>query len=323
MLYGANYIDLVIVGVILFFVVEGIRFGFFVILADLLAFLGSLVFALRFYKNLSAFIEPRFNLTNSTSKAVSFLAISIVAEYLVGLAANIVISKIPRSLQRSYISRVLSIIPAVFQGLVFVAIVSTLVLAFPTSPLVKDDIVRSKLGGIVVAKTQGFEVRVNEVFGGVIEDAINYLTIEPGSNKRLDLNVKIGDLSVDLQAESEMFSKVNEERTKVEVGKLRLNDALTKIARERATDMWSRKYFGHVTPDGKDVADYLDQNKIGYQVVGENIALAPTISIAHTGLMNSQGHRENILNPDYSDVGIGVIDNGVYGKMFVQVFVQK
>jgi uncharacterized protein YkwD len=50
------------------------------------------------------------------------------------------------------------------------------------------------------------------------------------------------------------------------------------------------------------------------------LALAPTLATAHTGLMNSEGHRANILEPKFKRVGIGVIDNGVYGKMFVQVF---
>jgi len=44
------------------------------------------------------------------------------------------------------------------------------------------------------------------------------------------------------------------------------------------------------------------------------------VSTAHVGLMNSEGHRENILDPKLNKIGIGVIDNGVYGKMFVQVF---
>ena len=59
---------------------------------------------------------------------------------------------------------------------------------------------------------------------------------------------------------------------------------------------------------------------IEYSLAGENLALAPTVETAHKGLMNSKGHRENILDEDYRQMGIGVIDNGVYGKMFVQVF---
>jgi len=59
---------------------------------------------------------------------------------------------------------------------------------------------------------------------------------------------------------------------------------------------------------------------ITFNVVGENLALSPTLLIAHTGLMNSEGHRKNILDPAFHHLGIGVIDNGIYGKIFVQIF---
>ncbi|MCM2675074.1 CAP domain-containing protein [Alkalicoccobacillus plakortidis] len=45
-----------------------------------------------------------------------------------------------------------------------------------------------------------------------------------------------------------------------------------------------------------------------------------TVEAAHQALMNSQGHRENILKADYTNVGIGIVDGGPYGKMFVQMF---
>ncbi|KKR88441.1 MAG: SCP-like protein extracellular [Candidatus Gottesmanbacteria bacterium GW2011_GWA2_41_12] len=59
---------------------------------------------------------------------------------------------------------------------------------------------------------------------------------------------------------------------------------------------------------------------IFYTEAGENLAFAPNVNIAHAGLMNSPGHRANILSPDFGKVGIGVIDGGIYGEMFVQKF---
>jgi uncharacterized protein YkwD len=55
-------------------------------------------------------------------------------------------------------------------------------------------------------------------------------------------------------------------------------------------------------------------------VIGENLAYAPNLELAHTGLMNSEGHRANILSPDFNKVGIGIEDGGVYGLMVTQVF---
>ncbi len=62
---------------------------------------------------------------------------------------------------------------------------------------------------------------------------------------------------------------------------------------------------------------------ISYRAAGENLAGAPTVERAHTSLMNSSGHRANILNPRYTHVGIGIVDGGPYGKMFTQMFIQK
>jgi uncharacterized protein YkwD len=95
---------------------------------------------------------------------------------------------------------------------------------------------------------------------------------------------------------------------------------MTNVAREHAKDMWKRKYFGHISPEGKDVGDRLYEKNITYFIAGENLALAPTVSTAHQGLMNSPGHRANILDPQFNQVAVGVIDNGVYGKIFVQIF---
>ena len=64
----------------------------------------------------------------------------------------------------------------------------------------------------------------------------------------------------------------------------------------------------------------MSKRKIKFISAGENLAYAPTVEIAHQGLMNSPGHRENILRPSFGRVGIGVIDGGVYGKMFTQDF---
>jgi uncharacterized protein YkwD len=53
---------------------------------------------------------------------------------------------------------------------------------------------------------------------------------------------------------------------------------------------------------------------------GENLALAQTLSIAHTGLMHSPGHRANLLHRSFHRVGIGIIEGGVHGLMISQEF---
>ena len=95
---------------------------------------------------------------------------------------------------------------------------------------------------------------------------------------------------------------------------------LLRLARAHSRDMFIRGYFAHVNPDGEDPFDRMNEAGIIYQVAGENLALAPNVDLAHDGLMNSPGHRANILTAEFGLVGIGCIDGGSYGKMFSQEF---
>lgn len=62
------------------------------------------------------------------------------------------------------------------------------------------------------------------------------------------------------------------------------------------------------------------ESEVRFRTAGENLALAPSVPIAHTGLMNSPGHRANILQSGFGRVGIGILDGGKRGLMVTQNF---
>lgn len=315
-----NYIDLIIIATLIYFALEAFRHGFWVILSDFLAFLGSLILSLRFYGPVSEFLKLNFSLNLSVSKAIGFLIAAIVFEAILGFMFAYLIHKLPEKIKKHKINNFLGVIPGIGEGIILVAALLILVIALPIKPQVKNDITESKIGSVILAKTTTFEKAINEVFGGVINDSLTYFTVNPSSGDTVPLEVDSFNLNVDEKAESEMFAKVNEERRKLAIAELVWEPSIVPVARAHARDMWERKYFAHVSPDGKDVGDRLQASKVNYTFAGENLALAPTTVTAHRGLMNSEGHRENILDPRFKKVGIGVIDNGVYGKMYVQVF---
>jgi uncharacterized protein YkwD len=84
--------------------------------------------------------------------------------------------------------------------------------------------------------------------------------------------------------------------------------------------MFERGYFSHNTPEGKDPFHRMREAKVMFRTAGENLALSPTVQIAHTGLMNSPGHRANILSPAFGRVGIGIMNGGRRGLMVSQEF---
>jgi len=99
-----------------------------------------------------------------------------------------------------------------------------------------------------------------------------------------------------------------------------MDPELRLLARAYADEMFRRGFFAHDTPEGVDPFERMRDANIRFGLAGENLALAPTLDVAHNGLMNSPGHRANILKDGFRRVGIGVMDGGIYGKMFVQEF---
>jgi uncharacterized protein YkwD len=69
-----------------------------------------------------------------------------------------------------------------------------------------------------------------------------------------------------------------------------------------------------------DPFDRMREANVRFVTAGENLALVPTVQVAHRGLMNSPGHRANILYPQFARVGIGIMDGGIRGLMISQEF---
>lgn len=121
-------------------------------------------------------------------------------------------------------------------------------------------------------------------------------------------------------AEQQMFNLVNQERANAGLPPLQIDYPLVRIARMKSQDMVDNHYFGHNSPTYGSPFDMMKSAGITYSYAGENIAGAPSVQSAHTSLMNSPGHRANILNPNYTRIGIGIVTGGPYGMMFTQEF---
>jgi len=118
-----------------------------------------------------------------------------------------------------------------------------------------------------------------------------------------------------------MIKLVNQERAGQGIKPLTLDSKLVDLARSYGKETLENGLFSHVSSvDGTTPSDRADRAGISYSVFGENLAFAPDVYVAHQGLMNSEGHRKNILSVDFARVGIGVISGGIYGEIFVQEF---
>lgn len=118
-----------------------------------------------------------------------------------------------------------------------------------------------------------------------------------------------------------MLDLVNQERQKAGLKPLVADSRLVHLARLKSRDMVDKGYFSHNSPTYGSPFDMMKNAGVQYRYAGENIAGANTVARAHAALMNSSGHRANILNPNFTRIGIGVVSGGPYGKMFTQMFI--
>jgi uncharacterized protein YkwD len=114
-----------------------------------------------------------------------------------------------------------------------------------------------------------------------------------------------------------IVDRTNAERQKKGAAILSHNATLDKSATAKLEDMFSKQYFEHVSPAGTSVSDVVSKAGYNYIVVGENLALGNFGGDANvmTAWMNSPGHRANILDARYQEIGIAV-GRGMYeGKL--------
>jgi uncharacterized protein YkwD len=108
-------------------------------------------------------------------------------------------------------------------------------------------------------------------------------------------------------AEAAVFAIVNQERAKAHCNPLTVDSRLTTAARRHSADMAARGYFDHATPDGVSFATRITNAGYRWSTAGENIAKGqPTAASVMKAWMNSPGHRANILNCSYRNIGIGL-----------------
>jgi uncharacterized protein YkwD len=134
-------------------------------------------------------------------------------------------------------------------------------------------------------------------------------------------------------AKGAMLALINAERAQAGVGPLHIDATLNAIAQARSRDMIARHYFSHHMPGGGMVFDILDRDHVSYEMAGENIALnnyidfypmGRTVRQTNTDLMNSPDHRANLLEPKYTEIGLGMAFEQSSGKLIVtEVFVQR
>ncbi|RBP08053.1 CAP domain-containing protein [Rossellomorea aquimaris] len=121
--------------------------------------------------------------------------------------------------------------------------------------------------------------------------------------------------------EFQLFDLTNATRVEKGFNALSWDDQVRDTARKHSLDMAEQNYFSHTNLEGESPFDRMEEDQVAFRTAGENLAYGQLSSIfAHEGLMNSKGHRENILQPHYEHLGVGVAFNGKAQPYFTENF---
>jgi uncharacterized protein YkwD len=323
---SVNFLDIIIALIIVFYIHEGYSLGFTLAFLDLLSFIISFIAALKFYALTASVFMILFGMPIGIANALTFFIIAVISEIILSILTRRFTRHLPQ-LPRGRIAKIfqamnhwLGIIPGLLSAFIVLSFLLSIIVTFPSSPPIKQAVTNSVIGIKLLENTSFFESHLNDIFGGALNETLNFLTIEPKSTETVKLHFTLTDGITDGKAEQEMFQLVNKERMNQGLDPLSFDTQLSDVARKHSNDMLVRGYFSHYTPEGKSPFERMDAANIAYEYAGENLALAPSTSLAMQGLMNSPGHRANILSPNFHKIGIGTIDGGIYGKMYSQEF---
>jgi uncharacterized protein YkwD len=314
-----NWVDIIIVLVILLAVWGGWHRGFILGSLDLLTWTGSLILGYIFYPYTAKGLERMFQL-GVWLLPLAFILTALVARVLIGFITRLIARAIPEQVNHGGFNKFLGLIPGAINGWVYAVILSALLLALPLKDSVTNETRNSKLAARLALQSEWANKKLAPVFDEAVRQTMNSLTVNPQSKEKIPLAFTYDHPEARPALEAKMLEFVNEERAKEGLKPLKADPELTQVARAHSKDMFARGYFAHESPDGRNPFDRMKAANVNFLTAGENLALAQTLEIAHNNLMNSPGHRANIMSPAFGRVGIGVMDGGFYGLMISQEF---
>ncbi len=287
-----------------------------------MSWLLSLVIAFAFLGPVAKWVVDLTGIAAPAGRAVAFVAVLLVVEGAFALVGRVVVWPLVQVVHATGAGRIadraLGVFPSILRALLVTSIGLAALVVLPVGSDVRNAIDGSRLGRALVSGVASAQPYLGQLLG-TDTGSLFVTKIDEDQRQQLDLPADL-QIEPDPQAEEQMLALVNEERVNVGLAPLALDPRLVPVARQHSEEMFRLRYFGHQSPVSGSPFDRLDAAGIRYTRAGENLAYAQSVAVAHRGLMASQGHRENILRPEFTRIGIGVMSAGPYGRMFTQMF---
>jgi uncharacterized protein YkwD len=311
-----DIIDIILIVTVVLFVWLGYKRGFVNSFFQLVQWAGAFAVAVLLYTHIAQLVDKYFSVSEEWQKPLSFLLLFITTVLVLSMLFMLLKKKLAPETQFSYVNKIAGLIPGFLTGTVVAVLLAKVfvVSVWYTEP--------GKAGNsILVASindaTGWVDANMEAVFNTTGQSRVSG-SFETAYSASEEFKSETFTARPDL--ELLMLRMVNAEREKTGLQILVPDDKLQLAAQQHAADMFGRGYFSHNTPEGINPFERMRKMGIKYAYAGENLAHSFNLDEAHSGLMNSPGHRANILNKKFGKVGISILDSDINGLMLVQEF---
>ena len=324
-LRNIEYIELFVYIFIVFFVINGWKKGFFLQFFYLMVLLISISLSFRYSDQVGSYISSWFNSNIQLSEifggVLIFITVLTVSSFFQNFLAN-------NQKQRDVGNKLLGGFVSLLVSNLILTLIFTITSIFSVPQFFEDTIENSNLVSFYT-DTSGTPQQALELITGTdlikvvsrIKDLTGKSSVVVGEQGCIEIpKYSLSNLSNNNEQKDELYELLLTERSNQNLAPLELSEKLSNIALNYAYVMYQDGFWCHKNPkNGELVGDRLSKQGFPYIDIGENLALSSSVRSGHISLMNSESHKNTILDNEFKRVGIGIV-SGPLGLIIVQIF---
>ena len=324
-LRNIEYIELFVYIFIVFFVINGWKKGFLLQFFYLMVLLISIALSFRYSDQVGSYISSWFNSNIQLSEifggVLIFITVLTVSSFFQNFLAN-------NKKQRDVGNKLLGGFVSLLVSNLILTLIFTITSIISVPQFFEDTIENSNLVSFYT-DTSGTPQQALELITGTdlikvvsrIKDLTGKSSVVVGEQGCIEIpKYSLSNLSNNNEQKDELYALLLTERSKQNLAPLELSEKLSDIALNYAYTMYQDGFWCHKNPkNGELVGDRLSKQGFPYIDIGENLALSSSVRSGHISLMNSESHKNTILDNEFKRVGIGIV-SGPLGLIIVQIF---
>ena len=324
-LRNIEYIELFVYIFIVFFVINGWKKGFLLQFFYLMVLLISIALSFRYSDQVGSYISSWFNSNIQLSEifggVLIFITVLTVSSFFQNFLAN-------NQKQRDVGNKFLGGFVSLLVSNLILTLVFTITSIISVPQFFEDTLENSNLVSFYT-DTSGTPQQALELITGTdlikvvsrIKDLTGKSSVVVGEQGCIEIpKYSLSNLSNNNEQKDELYELLLTERSNQNLAPLELSEKLSNIALNYAYVMYQDGFWCHKNPkNGELVGDRLSKQGFPYIDIGENLALSSSVRSGHISLMNSESHKNTILDNEFKRVGIGIV-SGPLGLIIVQIF---